>query len=608
MLFGTAHDTLNGHGSGLGYLAPNPTMVGPRTIDIPLACGIDQAGNAWVQINNNYFYDANKLHAYFDNNAGDLPVNEPGFAVAENVILEAFQRVVARLPGVRAYSIGQIFGGGWATLTDVVGELKISGVPFTAYVPPPAPTPPQPILPGPVHIQPIFVEDKQIVSASWTPKNGSWPLTANRFTGNPADAGPPWYSLTGMGMTIDGNLTVSDRIDSTILYQGDTYEIHAVRFYYKNALIWYGFYAVNLSSNAALAVPPGYTITRQIGGPFPIYAANPTFDPKTGMTSFAGVTQFFGITTADRSPNLGLDPIKLSSGLYAIKYRDLGAILGTNGRIYELGLSEIYDTYAQKAVCSFYTTSEGGGGGLLISDPLSLASRIIADISTVGTAEAVRFAAQKAGVPDSTIDLATKAFAAAAIVVATAGTIAVATAPAAGTALTLPVTSEVAAMNAAGSTLLPSSLSLIAPLSVDSVGAAVAGGSIETASMLSTGSETATFVTPEVSSAAVAADPVAAAIAGVAPAAAAPVAGSGLLATIGATIAKPLESILVASAVTAASTELKNLTGQNKPASYAPGQAAAAPAPGAAPAGSGISAPILVTGALAVLAFLKAKK
>jgi hypothetical protein len=265
---------------------------------------------------------------------------------------------------------------------------------------------------------------------------------------------------------------------------------------------------------ASIPVPAGFSVMPANWTPpnnaWPIYGYPPQMQPGSTLWNFSGATAFSSLLLGDPARNpVGLDSVKLSSGLYAYRYTDLGAITSSAGRTYELLQFDIYDLEAQKSFGTFFITTEGGGSGLLISDPLELASRIIVDVSTFGTAEAARFAAQKAGVSDQNIKLATEAGAALAVVIATAGAATVLTAPtevaatafpvaadAGSSVALLPATASMVAESAAGSTLLPASLSLITPIAV--LPAAVPAASIlaseQAVSLLSPAAEEAASV------------------------------------------------------------------------------------------------------------------
>ncbi len=416
MMYGSAFDTLNGHGQGLGYLAPDPSpstawvashprgTPGP-TIDITLSCGIDQNGNSWVMFNNQFFSSMDAINSFLTiwGNSGSAPfdISNPGAKAGYYML----QGAVATANNLRYWrSVTPI------TVSDVIGQLRAAGVPFTAYQPPPPPV----IAPPAPDIVP------------------------------PAPPPPP--------------------------------------------------------PTANYAPPPGYAVMPAAWSPraYPIYGTVPQFN-SDGTTTFYNATSFYGLTPPTgrdigKYQAIGLDPTKLAAGLYAYKETDLGPIMSPANRRYELYMFTVIDLIANKILGPFFETTEGGGGGLLISDPVGLVSRIITDVSTFGTAEAARAAAQAAGVSQANIDLATEAGAALAIAIATVGTgiVLSATPTVAATAfpiaadagsatasLILPTTVEVAAMDAAGATLLPASLSLVAPLSIDA--AVVTGAEIAAA-------------------------------------------------------------------------------------------------------------------------------
>jgi len=481
-MYGTAFDAitksrhLTGTGgrkglSGLAYLIPNPTAGSQATIDVPMACGVDPSGNAWVQIGNQYFYDALTLLNYANsggdpNYTGTRP--SQGIQLATTAVLSAVQGLESKRNIPYAYWGASAFGGGWLTFADLVGALKAQGVPFTAYQPPPPPQAPGAAAPQTLYPLP--------------PPSGSFSTTS---------------------------------------------------------------------------LPPGFaTLQVNAGIPraWPIYGTNPIF--HDGMTSFDFAKGFYSLApsvTGIGGNSVGLDTTKLSAGIYAYKETDLGAITGDNGRVYELFMLEIYDSATQTYVGTFYETVEGGGGGLLISDPLALASRIITDISTMGSAEIVRATAKAVGVPDSTITLATEAYAAAAIAVATVGAITIASAPASAVEATAEISatgSEAAAATVPASVAADGSV-----VSATSVAATGAGAGAST--------------------------------------------GGGVVAAASTAVGKAVVGTVLATGATALSTELKKITGQLPKAAQAP--IPAVPVAGAQKP----STAALLVGGIAALLYLK---
>lgn len=361
--------------------------------DYDIAAGIDQNGNSFIKAGNNYFYSLSSIMG------ADGSYDGSGHLTAL---------------GVTRY-IGQVPQPGQPqtiSFDQVIANLKQAGVPFTAYVPPPAPSP---IAPPSSPSAPAV----PVQSVPWFP--------ATDFTHHDGydtvNAFGEILPVPPGGQESDWEITGELRPWTRVAHNKST-----------------GFYVHKLPgqppdwSPPQLVVPPGYVTIYNTWAPrqnaWPLYAANPSI--KDGVTSFSGIKGFNSLTPSvtGQGNSVGLDTKKLALGIYAIKETPLGSIVQENGRTYELYLEEIFDTSTQASAGSFYVTTEGGGGGLLISNPIQLASRIITDIATWGTAEAVRAAAQKAGVPESTINLATELYAAAAVALATAGAITVLTAPA----------------------------------------------------------------------------------------------------------------------------------------------------------------------------------
>ncbi len=262
----------------------------------------------------------------------------------------------------------------------------------------------------------------------------------------------------------------------------------------------------------------------------------------------------------------------------------------------------------QGDVQSFKWNEPSGAGGFLgipaAGWPAGI-SRVVADIGTWGYAEVARAGAQEAGVSQQTIDQATEAYAIASLAVATAGVLSfAASAPAAeavaagafptaldaGSAtatLILPTTEAVAVESAAGSTLLPASLSLIAPASVG------------TAGILAT--------VPAVAASEAAVAPTASAV--VAPTT---TQAGGLLATTTGIVAKTAAATALSTGAAALSTEIKKLTGQLPAVTsgYNPGSAAVvAPATAAAIPSTSLLSPktLLALGGVGLLALMKHK-
>jgi hypothetical protein len=598
MLYGTAHDRLNRRRPGLSGLAypvnyAEWTMVGnnfrypPGNYDVPLSCGIDQNNNVWIEFNNQYFYKesdlTNFLALWGNSGRASFDSTNQGAMVGYNLLQNSVQFSTTPY--------------GTFSIADVVGKLRAAGVAFTAYAPPPAPAP---VVLPPVATGQSSTAHYVSVPSLYTKGTSNWYFLApasgvelsfpNSAIGGRAPASNSISETPNSGGGY--HYRVQDAISGIIL-EGDTAPAGAAP---MTPSAPGGFLQPITVSAPSVNIPPGYsTLTGSLGIPraFPIYGTPPDHNPANNTWSFnfaKGFTSLLGNPLMGGNP-LGLDSQKFSVGIYAYRESDLGAITGDNGRTYELWQLDIYDTAANKAVGTFFETVEGGGGGLWISDPLELASRIIVDVATMGYAEAARAAAQAAGVSEQNIKLATEAGAALAVTVATVGAGAVLTAPGASVAATafpvaadaaspvalIPVTAEVSAEAAAGSTLLPASLSLIAPVSVSAlpavVGTAAATGTIETVAATT-----------------------------------APAAGGGTSLVSGATAAaeKAVGSVVLATGTTALATEIKKLTGQlpQSTGGYIPG----APAP-ATPSGTPAKSisPLAILGAIGA-AILVAKK
>jgi hypothetical protein len=659
MIYGTAHDDLNGFGRGLaspvalipakkllastvlknvltrrrrpglGYIAPNPLYgtsssgfgapAQPATIDIPLSCGIDQSGNPWIMFNNQYFSSIAAIQAYLSiwGNSGAAPFDttNPGAAAGYQML----QQVATRQQIVDATTQNVFVTDG--TMAGAVGGLKWMGVPFTAYQPITAPTitpPPTPGTPvttvgpiGPAQYSPVAPDPQTLAAAqingTLSPSmfNYSQPFNnvvvyfqkfsaANYYMVLNMKFSPLvyWFAWDGTSWNYEPAWTNSNNPVAN-----DTASVWQV---IANYNFTPGATTPAPSAAPSLDVPPGFQImdSPAIVRVYPIYGQAPTIDAN-GIATIQG-TSFYSLvrpggTLADSiAPSVGLDQTKMSAGLYAYKETDLGPITSAAGRRYELYMLTIYDLYARKIIGPFFETTEGGGGGLLINNPLALASRIIVDVATWGTAEVARAVAKAAGVSQANIDLATEAGAALAIALATAGVAAGISAGSAGAAgaiapfpvaadagsatasLILPTTAEVSAEAAAGSTLLPASLSLVAPISADAVSAAVVSGAAS--AVPATAAPTANVLTQGAAAA-------------------------------GTTLEKAVEGAVISTGATALSTEIKKLTGQ-LPGVKPPSQVAPSLTINQAGATTAAGGSKLLTwglGALAALAILKKK-
>lgn len=324
---------------------------------------------------------------------------------------------------------------------------------------------------------------------------------------------------------------------------------------------------------------------------WPLLVGPISVDAQTGETTITGAPQW----SLDDSV---FPDLVENFPDFSIKVTDMGAIVGANGRTYELMYVQIQDDRTGQ-IKSFYNTWEGGSGGGFFSDSIGLISRIVTDVSTFGTSEIADRLASAAGVPKGDITIANEAYAAAAVAALSAGAATVLTAPAGATAATgaafptaadagsatasliLPVTPEVAAEAAAGSTLLPASLSLTPALSLDAVSAAIQG--------ISEGA-----VAPAAS----------------VPAATSPSAVGATASAVGGTLEKAAQATVVSTAVTALGTEIKKITGQ-LPGAKSPSQAASTAAAQVAskvPAGvSNTTFGKWIVGAVAAVALLGKK-
>lgn len=576
MIYGTAHDDLNGHGQGLGYLTPdigmsqrinmangNPLIQRGTpypNIDIPLSCGIDPNGNSWAMFNNAYFASADAIEKFIAQ--GSFDQNNKGQSEGYAILRQALSDATAVVP---KGSSGQLLG--IVSMASIVGMLRRYGVPFTAYQPVPAPT----ITPTPTPSQPAgpaLAPNIQVQAASpavLISKANS--LTVNDFhvtdlsTGNDLSNKVKGASVWQLGGSFILGLDLGDAGGFYFGWAGTGWSRTDQGAF--GTATWDHIFGVSVQPSGttapSLTIPDGYrTLPENIKFTYPIYGNVPTFN-SDGTTSFAGATPFYGLVASPlaigrttSTQYIGLDPTKLSAGLYAYRMTDLGPITSPAGRRYEMTLITIIDLVTQNTIGPFFQTTEGGGGGSLISNPLLLASRIITGVATWGGSEVARAAAKKAGVSQANIDLATEAGAALTIAIATAGAASAISAGSgaaaietgaafpvavdAGSAtasLILPTTTSVAAMNAAGATLLPASLSLIAPAAASlTVAEAVTAG----ATAAETGAAAAT------------------------PAAAAP--GSAVLASGAKAATGLVANVGKVLATTAIQTGIKKLTGQ----------------------------------------------
>ncbi len=410
-----------------------------------VSCGVDQNSNSWVKINNQYYYSSSDLFNYANGSST--------FGVLLNAIAQGEAQYKADVTNTPSYSTkANLFIGvpPQAPLSYTVGVLKSQGIDFYAYVPPP---PPAPLPPPPIQSPTIRPGNPgsggQTVTISAPPPgtilsnfSSGYHFTTSDFVLSSYEK-PVTFVFGEIGTDHTHYLLIIITSSNTYFFDwvaNTDYTWNPHPEYASANPLTLKLIDIDLTS-PTLTIPPGYVTLPASWQPrnnaWPLYGANPTFD-SNGIASFAGAKGFYSLalTMGPTGPvnSLGLDPQKLQTGIYAYLEKDLGAITLGNGRIYELFSVNVWDTFLNKDAGTFYETTEGGGGGVLIKDPLGLVARLITDVSTLGSAEAYRYAAQKSGVPDSTINLATEAFAAAAVVVATAGTIIVASAPAAGAA------------------------------------------------------------------------------------------------------------------------------------------------------------------------------
>lgn len=149
-------------------------------------------------------------------------------------------------------------------------------------------------------------------------------------------------------------------------------------------------------------VPEGWqtfdqtTITNQpqIGlatglGPFPLFVTEPNPDG-----SFPPQRQSY-IYVGPISPNanpafdyISLDPTLMMKHAYIVKWDFLRDFMGTNGRRYALRRM-ILRNVATGSEWIFYSTSEGGGPGLLLTAIAPTTLRVLADIATFGQTEII---------------------------------------------------------------------------------------------------------------------------------------------------------------------------------------------------------------------------
>lgn len=530
MIYGTAHDELNGHGPGLrglAYLSPNPRygmkssssdMSGVSdSLDIPLSCGIDPNGNPWIMFKNQYFSDLPSLIAYFGPNP--YTFNDGGAYYGYSYVQKALANVGAM------HMVGAVAHPENDSMAGVVGQLRGMGVPFTAYQPPPSPTitPPQATT---YTIQPAVV--------SFVPPAG---YVAAQVVKNP-------QSYTGYSLKM-GPVLID--LAAYMVTDNHAYQIDGGVIHWLNATTGQKADFANPGYVPPIITPPGYQVLMEnVQFAYPLYAQAPTIN-ENGTTSFAGATPFYGLTTApafgQTGAFLGLDKTKLEAGLYAYKLTEMGTITSPAARQYELAQIDIIDLTNNKSIGPFFQTYEGGGGPHFLEkyapeilraittagsagmteiihatdkdlakkvdlyvggSSIAAGTAVVTTIATGGTGTAAAVAAVIAALAETTQiavvkpnadQVITSAIINGAVTGVLAGAAsnlsqanAVADAvngvtPAAGpipynpaSSSWLPVTPEVAAMNAAGSTLLPPSLSLIAPASLDALSAVVVGG------------------------------------------------------------------------------------------------------------------------------------
>ncbi len=145
MLYGTAHDVLNQHGSGLGVVIDSGPAGAAQDLDIAL--GVDPNGVAWMRLNGSYYSDSGsglgprELYAYV--NGGYESGGQPDPAIS------AAAQLVDNVAGASMVYPGTNLYNSAVTMAKVVGALRNSypQIPFSAYVAPPSPV--APALPAP---------------------------------------------------------------------------------------------------------------------------------------------------------------------------------------------------------------------------------------------------------------------------------------------------------------------------------------------------------------------------------------------------------------------------------------------------------------------------
>lgn len=319
--------------------------------DYDIAAGIDQNGNSFIKAGNNYFYSLSSIMG------ADGSYDGSGHLTAL---------------GVSRY-IGQVPQPGQPqtiSFDQVIANLKQAGVPFTAYVPPPAPSP---IAPPSSPSAPAV----PVQSVPWFP--------ATDFTSyngyDTVNAFGLIIQVPPGGRQSDWEITGELRPWTRVAHNKVTgVYVHVLP---DQTSDW---------SPPQLVVPDGYYTIYSNWTPrsnaWPLYLANSVVN--NGTISFAGIKEFNTLTASvtGQGNSIGLSAKKLALGIYAVKEIDLGSTSMENGKTYELWQMDFFDTSTQTLVGSYWTVIEGGERHATPLELAGMAALAVAIIVTGGIATA----------------------------------------------------------------------------------------------------------------------------------------------------------------------------------------------------------------------------
>lgn len=391
MLYGTAHDDLNGNGTGLSSPAGalfsaasflsrprrayspgsgiyQPGLSGlsavPTTTDFinALVLGIAPNGSPYAKIGNNYYSDLQSVYNAMMSASNSGQAIDPIMQGSLNLLWNSALGQAMGQPGAYTHDPVQ-----WTlqtqTLSSAIGALraKYPQVAFYAYTtPPPA----------------VFIPPST-TSSTATPVVTSGQLINIKKT---FDYTKPWSAQV--------------KLDNGVILTTDVAS-------WTQDGPW-AFVDNGKPIGPDIRVPPaplviadGYEplLENSFTEPFPLYgqASN-----ASGIwTLSVGFDGFVSPYTGAGGTYMNLDRTKLSSGIYVYKRTELGPITGANNRSYLLSSLDIIDSSNGNHIGTFYYTVEGGGSGNWLDANAANILRAVADVYTFGYSEIVHAADEK---------------------------------------------------------------------------------------------------------------------------------------------------------------------------------------------------------------------